>query len=163
MTTAETHGTADQGSRANTPGRLDLAVEDMTCGHCAARVGDGLKAVDGVLGVNVDLDARIVHVDYDPKKAVPGDLLQAIRQSGYTPGHRTARLSVEGMHCLSCVAHVEGALEDAPGVVSASVDLAEAAATVDYLPNRVDIGDLARTVEKLGYQVTVAAPAGGEA
>jgi Cu+-exporting ATPase len=161
MATAKTHGSTDRGSNLAPPGHLDLAVEDITCGHCAARVADGLKAVDGVLGVSVDLDAKIVHVDYDPRKAVLDDLLQAIRESGYTPGHLTVRLSVEGMHCLSCVAHIEGALEDAPGVVSASVDLAEAAATIDYLPNSIVIGDLVRTVENLGYHVT--ATPGGDA
>ncbi|MCC6132054.1 MAG: heavy-metal-associated domain-containing protein, partial [Acidobacteria bacterium] len=35
----------------------------------------------------------------------------------------TLELTVEGMHCASCVARIEGALRKVSGVVSASVDL----------------------------------------
>ena len=40
-------------------------------------------------------------------------------------------LKIEGMSCGHCVMHVQSALEDVPGVVSAKVDLMERSAMVE--------------------------------
>ncbi len=61
-------------------------------------------------------------------------------------------LPVGGMHCASCVARVEGALEQLDGV-EASVNLATETASVRYDPARVSRRDLARAVESAGYEV----------
>ena len=45
---------------------------------------------------------------------------------------KTETFPVEGMTCASCVARVERALKNVPGVTSASVNLALAEATVTY-------------------------------
>ena len=49
------------------------------------------------------------------------------------PGDQPGRLSlaVEGMHCASCVATIERALKEVPGVTSASVNLGTARAEVE--------------------------------
>ena len=66
---------------------------------------------------------------------------------------RSITLSVEGMHCASCVLRVERSLSDVPGVVRASVNLATERATVDYTPDAVTPEDVRRTIEQLGYTV----------
>lgn len=152
MTTPATHQTADAGATAAEP-HLDIPVDGMTCGHCAARVEDGLKAVDGVLGARADVAAKAVAVDYDPARVAPGALVAAIRDAGYTPGPLTASLPVEGLHCMSCVMRLQSALEDLPGVVSADVDLAERLATVVYEPDSAAVGDLVAAVDAAGYRV----------
>ena len=62
----------------------------------------------------------------------------------------TRRLRVEGMTCAACVSHVERALRGAPGVASASVNLAAESATVDAAPD-VTFDDLRAAVEAAGY------------
>ena len=47
-----------------------------------------------------------------------------------TGNEATLRLSIEGMHCSSCVGHVEKALQSVDGVVDASVSLADSSARV---------------------------------
>ncbi len=64
-----------------------------------------------------------------------------------------ARLRIEGMRCLSCVLHLESALEDVPEVLSATVDLAESAATVLYRAGAVRPDDLVRAIAAAGYRV----------
>lgn len=73
----------------------------------------------------------------------------------------TARLSIDGMHCLSCVLRIESALEDLPGVVTAAVDLAEGTAAVVYRPNAVTFDDLTQAVSTTGYRVTASAMVSG--
>src|SRR5215216_5304472 len=57
------------------------------------------------------------------------------------------------MTCASCVRRVEGALEKAPGVLEANVNLANQRATVRYLAGEVELRDLEKAVEGSGYGV----------
>lgn len=65
----------------------------------------------------------------------------------------SADFVVEGMSCASCVARIEKALLDSPGVLRASVNLATARAHVEYLPSETDRRSLARVIESAGYRV----------
>jgi P-type Cu+ transporter len=60
---------------------------------------------------------------------------------------------VTGMTCASCVRRVERALEKAPGVHEANVNLANQRATVRYLAGEVELRDLEKAVEGSGYGV----------
>ncbi len=62
-------------------------------------------------------------------------------------------LEIEGMHCASCVQHVERALKGVPGVRSAAVNLAAETATVEYDAGRVSREALERAVAAAGYRV----------
>ena len=63
----------------------------------------------------------------------------------------TTTLSVEGMMCMKCVAHVEKALGDVKGVKSAKADLAAATVTVTH--TGVSEAALKAAVENAGYKV----------
>jgi Cu+-exporting ATPase len=63
------------------------------------------------------------------------------------------RLLVEGMTCASCVSRVEGSLRKAPGVQSATVNLATGEALVAYDPETTpDFEALKARVEAAGYE-----------
>jgi copper chaperone CopZ len=66
----------------------------------------------------------------------------------------TVQLSVEGMHCGSCVVLIEESLVETAGVMAASVDLASARAVVDYDPALVGVDDLRSTIADAGYSAT---------
>src|SRR5918994_387847 len=65
----------------------------------------------------------------------------------------TCAFSVPGMTCASCVGRVERALQKVPGVLEASVNLANERATVEYLADEVEPRDLEKAVEGAGYRV----------
>lgn len=62
-------------------------------------------------------------------------------------------IRVGGMTCVSCAAHVEGALADVQGVVRADVRLAEGRAAVVFHPELVSLADLEQAVARTGYRV----------
>jgi Cu+-exporting ATPase len=62
-------------------------------------------------------------------------------------------LPIEGMSCASCASRIESALAKQPGVSNAAVNFASKRATVTYDPHALHRGDLAATVERLGYAV----------
>ncbi|WP_062065881.1 heavy metal translocating P-type ATPase [Cellvibrio sp. OA-2007] len=67
-------------------------------------------------------------------------------------------LSIIGMNCASCVAHVERALAKVDGVSSVSVNLATERAHL-MLSHRVPLANLVQQVEQAGYQARAAKPA----
>jgi Cu+-exporting ATPase len=64
---------------------------------------------------------------------------------------REAALSVQGMDCASCVAHVEKALKSTPGVESCAVNLARGRAVVEFDPSRTNPASLAKVIDQAGY------------
>ncbi|MDN5347663.1 MAG: P-type Cu+ transporter [Clostridia bacterium] len=66
---------------------------------------------------------------------------------------RQVSLPVEGMSCAACVAKVEKALRNLPGVEKVVVNLATGKAVVNYAPERATIPAMVETIGKLGYQV----------
>lgn len=66
---------------------------------------------------------------------------------------KTETFPVDGMTCASCVARVERALKNVPGVTSASVNLALAEATVTYENSTPET--LARAVADRGYTLRI--------
>jgi len=60
-----------------------------------------------------------------------------------------ARLSIEGMSCGHCVAHVTKALEGLPGVSAESVEIG--GAVVSYDPSTTDLPKIEATLADEGY------------
>ena len=56
-----------------------LQVEGMTCGHCAARVEEAARGVEGVTSVRVDLEAGILEVE----GGRPSQVIEAVEKAGY--------------------------------------------------------------------------------
>jgi copper chaperone CopZ len=71
-------------------------------------------------------------------------------------GVATAHLSIEGMHCGSCVALIEETLLEQNGVASATVDLESARAVVDYRPANLGVDALTAAIADVGYTATLA-------
>ena len=63
---------------------------------------------------------------------------------------KTYRMTVEGMMCPRCVAHVKSALEAVKGVKEVSVSLEEKSATVTA---SADASVLSAAVTEAGYEV----------
>ena len=60
---------------------------------------------------------------------------------------------VHGMTCAGCVAAVQSALQDLPGVVEAAVDLRAKVAQVTVNPAQINRAQLAQAVIQAGYRV----------
>jgi Cu+-exporting ATPase len=69
--------TPDQSSTVTIP------VEGMTCASCTSRVERALTREAGVTDAAVNLMLRQATVSYDPAATTPGQLVEAIRATGY--------------------------------------------------------------------------------
>jgi Cu+-exporting ATPase len=62
-----------------------------------------------------------------------------------------SRLTITGMHCAACQAHVQKALQRIPGVADATVNLLTGDADVDFDPAAVTPDKLVESVRATGY------------
>src|SRR5829696_2627007 len=133
--------------------RITIPVMGMTCASCVRRVERTLSEKEGVAEASVNFAAEKASVTYEPAVTNPDELIGAIRDAGYGADVRETNFSVTGMTCASCVGRVEKALEKVPGVLEASVNLANERATVEYLAGEVEPSDLEKAIEGGGYGV----------
>lgn len=130
-------------------GSVQLQVNGMTCASCVMRVEKALKAVPGVIDASVNLgtEQATVRAQSDVKTQA---LAAAVRKAGYEVPATSLTLHIDGMTCASCVARVERALRNVPGVSSVSVNLATEKAAVELLA-AAPVAVLKAAVEKAGY------------
>ncbi len=61
---------------------IEIAVPDMTCGHCASAIAKTVRETDAAARCEVDLAAKKVRIaSAEPPQA----FVEAIAEAGYTP------------------------------------------------------------------------------
>ncbi len=144
------------------PKTLDLSVEGMTCGSCAARVQRALEKTEGVERADVNFATGSARV-YATQDLDAQQLAQAVDRVGYSvkepePSSGDAiDFDVQGMTCGSCAARIQRTLQSQDGVTEAEVNFATAKARVKTVA-AVDPEALAAAVDRIGYQLTPASP-----
>ncbi len=132
---------------------IQFSVTGMTCASCARRVEHALQKLPGVSSAQVNLANEQAAVQFDPAQVSPDQVQAAIEKAGYGVITDTLDLAVTGMTCASCARRVEKALQQVPGVLAASVNLASEHASVRYLPATTDAAALQAAIERAGYGV----------
>ncbi|HJW83111.1 MAG TPA: heavy metal translocating P-type ATPase [Anaerolineae bacterium] len=133
---------------------LTLPVRGMTCASCVSHVETALKEVPGVATVAVNLGTERATIQFTDGVVSLDRLVTAVQDVGYDVPAETTTLSVSGMTCASCVAHVEGALKELPGVTEAVVNLGLGSAKVTYIPGVVTLSRMKRAVREVGYEAS---------
>jgi P-type Cu+ transporter len=133
--------------------RITIPVTGMSCASCVRRVERALTNSKGVREAGVNFASEEASVAYHPETTKPDELIRVIREAGYDADLRERTFGVTGMTCASCVGRVERALRGLPGVVEASVNLANERATVGYVAGEVEPRDLKKAVKEAGYGV----------
>ncbi len=137
--------------------QVTLPITGMTCANCVATVEKGLRKLEGVQEVTVNLATEKATVTYDAAKLKEQDLIERVERVGYGVPTSSIELPITGMTCANCVATVEKGLKKLPGITDVSVNLATEKATVKYVPGAVDRREMVKQVEKIGYGVVEAA------
>ncbi|HZC30103.1 MAG TPA: heavy metal translocating P-type ATPase [Gaiellaceae bacterium] len=72
---------AERSAETNT-GRVELALEGMTCASCASRIERRLNKLDGV-AATVNFATEQASVSFDPEQVALPDLIAAVEAAGY--------------------------------------------------------------------------------
>ncbi|MBI4186369.1 MAG: heavy metal translocating P-type ATPase [Chloroflexi bacterium] len=133
--------------------KASISVSGMTCASCVANVEQALKGVHGVEKAVVNLATGKAAVEYDPARARLTAMKKAVDEIGYEVVLQSADLQVTGMTCASCVANIEKAVGDLPGVHKVVVNLSAGSARVEYAPDITALTEIKKTILELGYGV----------
>lgn len=147
------HNSSTTDTAQHLTGRTTLPITGMTCANCVASVEKGLKRLDGVGEVNVNLALERASVAFDPGMVTSKDLVKQVERVGYGVATDELDLAISGMTCANCVSTVEKGLRKLNGVVSAEVNLATERARVTYLPTETDYRGIVKQIERVGYGV----------
>ncbi|MDQ0484937.1 copper chaperone CopZ [Guptibacillus hwajinpoensis] len=60
-----------------------LKIDGMTCGHCKSAVTTALKELEGVSGVEVNLEEGTATVSYDDSSVSVPAMNEAVEEQGY--------------------------------------------------------------------------------
>ena len=148
------------GHLTGTRGDADAATLAVTlragrdlCASCPGHVRDALGQLAGVEMAHVAVGTPEIHLRYRPGEVALTEVVARLRAAGIRVGVEDTALKLAGVRCASCVAPIERSLARAPGVLSASVNLATSRAHVTYLPSATDLDALAEAVRAVGYEV----------
>ncbi|MBD8894080.1 heavy metal translocating P-type ATPase [Roseibium litorale] len=136
------------------PQKVTLSVQGMSCASCVGRVERGLMTVGGVEDVGVNLASETAQ--FTATAAGIAGAVAKLDDLGYPARTQTVTLNIESMSCASCVGRVDRALEEVPGVLSVSVNLAAETATVVYAEGATTLQDLIKASTDIGYPASVA-------
>jgi Cu+-exporting ATPase len=124
----------------------------MTCATCATSIEKALNKTKGVKQAKVNFASETASIEYDSKDVDLDGIKNTISEAGYGTAVRKSIFPVRGMTCASCVARVEQALQNVPGVIGVSVNLASETATVEYLEG-VQVTEFRQAVRDAGYEL----------
>jgi cation-transporting ATPase V len=139
---------------------LDLDVDGMTCGSCAARIQKTLAKQPGVSNAEVNFATGRARLSIDDTADLVA-MQTAVEKAGYAlhgPAPVESALGefvVGGMTCGSCAARIQKVLQRQPGVADAEVNYATGRAVVTpVFEATFDPAVLADAVKKAGYDLT---------
>ncbi|MBO9436265.1 copper-translocating P-type ATPase [Ruegeria sp. R13_0] len=136
-----------------------LKITGMSCASCVGRAEAALQAVPGVQDASVNFATKTAQVTFDGPVSALNDALQA---AGYPAATHQTALQITGMNCASCVAKIERTLQASPGVLEASVNLANQSASLTYVEGATTPQALAQITTQLGFPAQLKTPPGSE-
>jgi len=132
--------------------KTTIPITGMTCTTCAATIEKGLARTPGVEAADVSFASEKASLEYDPSKVDLNRIKDTISRLGYKAATQKSIFPINGMTCAACVARVEDALLNVPGVVSANANLTSEKATVEYIDG-AELANLKQAIQNAGYEL----------
>lgn len=132
--------------------KVRIRISGMTCAMCVETIEKALNKVTGVKSVTVNLGNETAIIVYDRSLTNISELDKTIQDTGYGVVNENAALKIGGMTCATCVNTIENAMKKKDGIISINVNLGAEKAYVTFNPSILDIPDMKRVIEDVGYQ-----------
>lgn len=134
---------------------IDIPLVGVNSEHCALIVDGALSKVDGIKSHKVDYNNEKATVEIDESKTGIDKIVKTIRDIGYDVGAIRKTFPITGMTCASCASSSESILAMQKGVVSASVNYANTAATVEFFPSIITPQEMKAALQSVGYDMLI--------
>uniref|UniRef100_H2Z7G7 P-type Cu(+) transporter n=1 Tax=Ciona savignyi TaxID=51511 RepID=H2Z7G7_CIOSA len=160
----QTNRKAPSHNTANLWYTVVLNIEGMTCDACVNSIQTTLCKLEGVNNIQVSLQNKQGVAQFNPLSINPTQIVDAIDEMGFESSisvgglrkrTKTAKISIEGMTCNSCVQTIEHQIGSYTGVESINVSLDNKEATVDYNPELITLDSIKDAIEDMGFDAAI--------
>ena len=132
---------------------MDLPIEGMHCASCVLSVNKTFEKIEGVEEVDADLAANKLHITVNTKKISFEEMERLVKNLGFELHADEMTLRIQGMHCASCTLNVENFLIRLDGIFDVKADLTSQSAKIKYDSSKVDMDEIEKTIESLGFEL----------
>ncbi|WP_274520348.1 heavy metal translocating P-type ATPase [Natronobacterium lacisalsi] len=129
-----------------------IAISGMSCATCSGTVEESVGDLEGVEAVDVNFATDEGTVEYDPDEVSLSEIYATIEDAGYEPDRTKTTVEIAGMSCSTCAQTNEDAIEDVPGVLSATVNYATEEGTVEFNPQDTSLATIYDAIEDAGFE-----------
>ena len=95
-----------------------FTVGGMHCAACSSRIEKVLSQMDGVESAQVNLATEELRLRFDPERVGVDEVVERVAGLGFSlqeqsgDEEKTVGFAITGMHCASCSARIEKALDE---------------------------------------------------
>ncbi|MGB7054303.1 MAG: copper ion binding protein, partial [bacterium] len=132
--------------------KVRIRISGMTCAMCVETIEKALNKITGVKSVTVNLGNETAIIAYDRSLTNISELYKTIQDTGYGVVNENAALKIGGMTCATCVNTIENAMKNKDGIISVNVNLGAEKAYVTFNSSVLNIPDMKKAIEDVGYQ-----------
>lgn len=143
----------DGGETNRSSSHVTIPITGMACASCAARIQKKLERAEGVREAAVNFATERASVAIDPAATNVGALVAIVRDTGYDTRTGEGLLQIEGLEWAASGERLERELRKAPGVLTATVNIASGQARIGYVPEATPMEEVSRAVQRAGYRL----------
>ncbi len=134
---------------------INLPLSGVESEHCALIVDKAIGNVPGVLKHKVELNNNRAVIAANDGAETISKVVKEVRNIGYDIATVKKIFPVLNMSCASCAVSTESTLTNLPGVISVSVNYANATAAVEYVPTVTNPGQMKAALQGIGYDLMI--------
>jgi Cu2+-exporting ATPase len=135
--------------------KIHIPLLGMSSEHCALLIDNELAKLPGIKSHKVEFANQVAIVEIDPEKIDLPRIILTIRGIGYDVASVRKTIPITGMSCASCASSSESTLGSLNGIVSASVNFANATALVEFFPSEVSLQHMKTALQSAGYDTII--------
>lgn len=132
-----------------------IPIEGLESEHCALIVGNGLRKIEGVVALRVELNNKRAVIEAKSTESILEKAIKTIRDLGYKVITTKQTYPVLQMSCASCAISAENILKVQAGVIRAAVNFASASVNMEYIPQITSAEKLRKAVQSVGYDLLI--------
>ncbi|MCX6189445.1 MAG: heavy metal translocating P-type ATPase [Bacteroidetes bacterium] len=132
-----------------------IPIEGLESEHCALIVGNGLRKIEGVVALRVELNNKRAVIEAKSTESILEKAIKTIRDLGYKVITTKQTYPVLQMSCASCAISAENMLKAQAGVIRAAVNFASASVNMEYIPQITSAEKLRKAVQSVGYDLLI--------
>ncbi|MFH5801847.1 heavy metal translocating P-type ATPase [Haladaptatus sp. CMAA 1911] len=134
-----------------------VAVPEMDCPSCAAKITKSVESLDGVESIDPEVMTGTVTITYHPDQIDQSAIIGRIEAAGYDvqsiPKRESASFSVPDMDCPSCASKISTSVEQLAGIEVIDPEVTTGTVHVEYDSSQTDTEQISERIEAAGYAI----------